>query len=174
MNSPGIAATTRWPGCWPPKSIIELANHTLLISKDGIARPIEDSAAPILTEAGHLNGVVLVFRDFTEKKKNHEEIKYLSFHDHLTGTYNRRFYEEELARLDTERNWPLTIVMGDVNGLKLIKTIPLAMPWGINCWSRLLRRFVTAAGPDDIIARNRRGMSLSCCSRIPRALKPTS
>jgi diguanylate cyclase (GGDEF)-like protein len=39
--------------------------------------------------------------------------------DGLTNLYNRRFLEEELKRLDTERNLPLTVVMGDVNGLKL-------------------------------------------------------
>ncbi len=59
-------------------------------------------------------------RNITEKKKRQDEIKYLSFHDHLTGLYNRRYFEEELKRLDTERNWPLTIIMGDINGLKLI------------------------------------------------------
>ena len=49
-----------------------------------------------------------------------EEILYLSYYDLLTGLYNRRFYEEELKRLDTTRNLPLTIVVGDVNGLKQI------------------------------------------------------
>lgn len=38
----------------------------------------------------------------------------------MTGLYNLRFYEEELTRLDTAGNYPLSIVMGDVNGLKLI------------------------------------------------------
>jgi diguanylate cyclase (GGDEF)-like protein/PAS domain S-box-containing protein len=99
---------------------VELANHTLLISKDGIERPIEDSAAPIKDEGGNITGVVLVFRDFTEKKKIQDEIKYLSFHDHLTGLYNRRFFEVEMGRLDTARNLPISIIMGDVNGLKLI------------------------------------------------------
>jgi len=101
-------------------NIIELANHTMLISKDGIERPIEDSAAPIKDETGNITGVVLVFRDFTEKKKSQDEIKRLSFHDHLTGVYNRRFFETEIKRLDTENNLPITIIMGDVNGLKLI------------------------------------------------------
>ncbi len=58
--------------------------------------------------------------DITDRKKKNEEIYYLSYHDQLTGLYNRRFYEEELNRLDTTQNYPLTIVMGDVNGLKLI------------------------------------------------------
>ena len=100
--------------------ILELANHTLLISKDGLECPIEDSAAPIMLENGMIVGVVLVFRDFSEKKHKQEEILYLSYHDQLTGLYNRRYYEEQLNRLDINRNYPLTIVMADVNGLKLI------------------------------------------------------
>jgi len=63
---------------------------------------------------------VLVFRDFTEKKEKQDRIVYLSFYDQLTGVYNRRYFEEELNRLDTERNYPLTLVMFDVNGLKLV------------------------------------------------------
>ena len=98
---------------------IEMGNHTLLISKTGMATPIEDSVAPIKDESGNTNGVVLVFRDFTEKKERQEKIAYLSYYDQLTGLYNRRFYEEELKRLDTERNLPLTLIMGDINGLKL-------------------------------------------------------
>jgi len=50
-------------------TIVGLANHTILISKDGIERPIEDSGAPIRQSAeGALKGVVLVFRDVTEKR----------------------------------------------------------------------------------------------------------
>lgn len=44
----------------------------------------------------------------------------IGYHDALTGLYNRRFLEEELRRLDTVRNLPLSIIMGDMNGLKLI------------------------------------------------------
>lgn len=98
----------------------ELASNTLLISKDGIERPVEDSAAPIIRDNGEIQGVVLVFRDYTEKKIKQDEIKYLSYHDQLTGLYNRRYYEETLPRIDIEDNLPLTLVMGDVNGLKLV------------------------------------------------------
>jgi len=99
--------------------IIELANHTKLIKKNKDELPIEDSAAPIFDENGDVSGVVLVFRDFTDKKEKHDRILYLSYHDQLTGLYNRRFFEEEQIRLDTERNYPLTLAMLDVNGLKL-------------------------------------------------------
>jgi len=65
-------------------------------------------------------GTFGITKDITEKKKAEEKIKYLSFHDTLTGLYNRAYFDEELRRLDTARQLPITIVMGDVNGLKLI------------------------------------------------------
>lgn len=57
--------------------------------------------------------------DITELKRQGQEIEFLSFHDHLTGLYNRRFFDEEFLRLDTTRNLPLTLLLMDVNGLKL-------------------------------------------------------
>jgi PAS domain S-box-containing protein len=50
-------------------SIVGLANHTLLITKDGREVPIDDSGAPIRDETGAITGVVLVFRDITERKQ---------------------------------------------------------------------------------------------------------
>lgn len=50
-------------------SILELANHTLLISRDGTERIIADSGAPIRDKDSAIIGVVLVFRDMTEKQK---------------------------------------------------------------------------------------------------------
>jgi len=102
------------------KTIHNLANHTILITKDGQEHLIEDSAAPILNKDNNVIGVVVVFRDYTEKWERLKEIEYLNFHDDLTGLYNRRFFEEELKRLDVPRNLPLSIVMGDLNGLKLV------------------------------------------------------
>jgi len=52
-----------------------LANHTLLVAKDGTETPIDDSAAPIRASGGLLFGVVLVFRDFTERKKAEEALR---------------------------------------------------------------------------------------------------
>lgn len=52
--------------------IVGLANHTLLIARDGIERPIEDSAAPIRDERDQIVGVVLVFRDATAQRRVEE------------------------------------------------------------------------------------------------------
>lgn len=64
--------------------------------------------------------IVGVSRNIDKRKHAEKEVLYLSYHDQLTGLYNRRFYEEELQRLDTERNLPIALIMADVNGLKLI------------------------------------------------------
>ena len=50
-------------------TIVGLANHTILVAKDGVERPIDDSAAPIRDEAGKMVGVVLTFRDVTEQRE---------------------------------------------------------------------------------------------------------
>jgi PAS domain S-box-containing protein len=55
--------------------VVGLADHTLLLSKDGREFDIEDSAAPILTDSGESFGVVLVFRDITETKLADEETR---------------------------------------------------------------------------------------------------
>ena len=94
-------------------------NHTVLITKTGNNIPVEDSASPIIDKIGNIIGSVLVFRDVTEKKEKQKKIEYLSYHDQLTGLYNRHFFEEELNRIDVEKSLPLTIAMADVNGLKL-------------------------------------------------------
>jgi diguanylate cyclase (GGDEF)-like protein/PAS domain S-box-containing protein len=67
---------------------------------------------PLLTSGTHA--------DISALKRSEEEMLYLSYHDPLTKLYNRRFYEEELARLDVERNLPIALIMADVNGLKLV------------------------------------------------------
>jgi PAS domain S-box-containing protein len=51
-------------------TLVGLANHSLLIARDGTERPIDDSAAPIRNEAGDIAGVVLVFRDCTERRRH--------------------------------------------------------------------------------------------------------
>jgi len=98
--------------------IIELANHTVLISKDGTEKAIEDTAAPIRDKSGEIAGCVLVFRDSSEKREKQRRIEYLGYHDQLTDLYNRRFFDEELVRLDKKRNLPISIIYADLNGLK--------------------------------------------------------
>ena len=60
--------------------VVGLANHTLLIARDGSERPIDDSAAPIRDERGVVSGCVLIFRDVSERRQleKHEAARLLS------------------------------------------------------------------------------------------------
>jgi len=58
--------------------------------------------------------------EIAEHKQAEEKIHYMTFHDQLTGFYNRAYLEEEMQRLDTKRQLPMSIVMADLNGLKLV------------------------------------------------------
>lgn len=99
---------------------LAVTKDTILISKAGLERPIEQIATPIVNALGQTTGVVLVFRDVSQERARQKEIEYLSYHDQLTGLYNRRFFEEELNRLDIRRNLPLTILFTDIDGLKTV------------------------------------------------------
>ena len=87
-------------------------------NKEGNMFPVEISAS--LFEISGRKVLTASMRDITERKYAENKIIYLSFHDELTGLYNRRFFEEEHKRLDTQRQLPETIIMADINGLKNI------------------------------------------------------
>jgi diguanylate cyclase (GGDEF)-like protein/PAS domain S-box-containing protein len=58
--------------------------------------------------------------DITERKQAEEKLRYVSFHDALTGLYNRAYFEEEMSRLEQSRQHPVTIVACDLDDLKKI------------------------------------------------------
>ncbi len=76
-----IDETTRAPAESPVERVLEtgsvvgLSNHTVLIAQDGREVPIDDSGAPILTEDGSITGVILVFRDITERRRTEQELQ---------------------------------------------------------------------------------------------------
>ncbi len=132
--------------------VLEIPSRTLLISKDKREIPIEDSAAPIRQDNGEIAGVVLVFRDYSEKKKRLDEIEHLSYHDQLTGLFNRRYYEAVIERLDREQFLPLALVMVDVNGLKLTNDA-FGHKVGDNLLVTVANILRSACRLEDIVAR---------------------
>lgn len=100
--------------------IVGLANHTALVNRMGEKTPIADGAAPIRDENGTIYGVVMVFRDVTQEKEQREKIEYIMSHDSMTGLYNRWYMEEALSRYDHEEKGSCALIMGDLNGLKLV------------------------------------------------------
>ena len=69
-------------------------------------------------ENGEMIGLVVTFLDITSRKEAEKIVRYNTYHDALTGLYNRRYLEEEINKIDIESNLPISVIMGDVNGLK--------------------------------------------------------
>lgn len=85
--------------------------------------PFEILKAPIYDEADNCIGVVAVSRNIKERKHYEQQLEYMGTHDQLTGLYNRRFLEEEINQLDTRRQLPVSVIMADINCLKLINDV---------------------------------------------------
>ncbi len=129
-----------------------IAKEKFLIDRFGNMIAIEESTTPIMNGSGKAYGKVIMFRDISEENYRIRHIEYLSYHDQLTGLYNRRFFDEEMKRIDTERNLPISLVMIDVNGLKLTNDA-----FGHQMGDRLLKKIADILKlefrADDIIAR---------------------
>lgn len=98
-----------------PKINIEAARYP-----DGTQAYFETLKSPYYDSTGNIIGLIGISRDITERKKKEEEILYLNHHDLLTGLYNRTYLQEEQKRFDNESYLPLSVIIGDINGLKLI------------------------------------------------------
>lgn len=83
-------------------SVVGLANHTLLLAKDGREVHIDDSGAPIRDEAGDLTGIVLVFRDIHERRAAERE------RDELTGRLNQVLETTTDGIISVDRDWRIT------------------------------------------------------------------
>ncbi len=80
----------------------------------------ESSISPLYDEQLEIFGAVGITRDITEPMERQKQIEYISTHDFLTDLYNRRYFVEAFAKLDEEPNYPLGLMMLDLNGLKIL------------------------------------------------------
>ncbi len=94
--------------------VVGLANHTILVRKDGTEVPIDDSGAPIRDGGGKSMGVVLVFRDITERKRAEEELK--ESEEKYRGLFNWMGEAIQLCELVfDEEGRPVDNIILDVN-----------------------------------------------------------
>ena len=82
--------------CLKTLQVVGLDENTALLSKDGREFAIEDSAAPIRAEDGHVLGAVMVFHDVSEQRRLSREMRYRASHDALTGLVNRAEFDRRL------------------------------------------------------------------------------
>jgi diguanylate cyclase (GGDEF)-like protein/PAS domain S-box-containing protein len=94
------------------------APYTLYLDGQSRNLTLLISSTPVIFRNSHMALVTL--QDISERKQFEEQLKYLSLHDQLTGLYNRAYLEAELDRLKKSREFPITVISMDLDGLKLV------------------------------------------------------
>jgi len=135
--------------------IVGLANHTILIARDGTEHSIEDSAAPIRDHQGQIIGAVLVFHDVTESRSLAKKLSWEASHDALTGLINRRGFEQllleaidsaqnddqqhTLCYLDLDQFKVINDTVGHIAGDELLLQVTTLIQKGVRANDRLAR-----------------------------------
>lgn len=126
--------------------------ENLNISKRGKKIHFMTNGMIVYDEKNEVKGYKGISIDITYLKELEKKNIYLSFHDQLTGLYNRRYFEEELKKIDTFRNLPLSLIMIDANGLKLVND-SLGHASGDKFLKNISKALKDSCRKEDVIAR---------------------
>ncbi|MFP4478016.1 MAG: PAS domain-containing protein [Candidatus Izemoplasmatales bacterium] len=103
-------------------------------------------------QKGQATWVSGTYQDITNHKRKEEEIRFLSYHDHLTKLYNLRAYTKKMRDLDTKENLPISLAIIDVNGLKVINDA-LNHSYGDELLVKTANTLCKFINDDDVLAR---------------------
>lgn len=115
-------------------------------------RNFRGDIVPVFDSTHQIETFLLIAWDITGHEKSQETSNRISFHDNVTGLYNRGYFEENMRRLDTGRSIPICFILGDINYLKLTNDA-----FGHGEGDRLLNKIAETlrrcCRDEDIIAR---------------------
>jgi diguanylate cyclase (GGDEF)-like protein/PAS domain S-box-containing protein len=92
----------------------------MITTASGEEKWVLEQGQVLYDEDGGVEALEGLIIDITEQKKRQEEVEYLSYHDGLTGLYNRIYFDEMRQRFDQDAYLPLSLIVGDINGLKFM------------------------------------------------------
>jgi diguanylate cyclase (GGDEF)-like protein/PAS domain S-box-containing protein len=114
-------------------------------------RWIQNDRVPYRDEKGIIIGVICLAIDISDFRETEEKLWYLSFHDVLTGLYNRTYFEEEMSRRENGRQFPVSVAAIRIDGLQAINNRD-----GIAAGNELLKqtaKVLKAFRTEDVVAR---------------------
>lgn len=91
-----------------------------IVTASGEVKWVYEQGQAIYDESGSVDSLEGLLVDITDRKRKENEILYLNYHDYPTGIHNRRYFEKEKERIDREVFLPISVIVGDINGVKLV------------------------------------------------------
>ncbi len=130
----------------------EVVDHEVVRRrKDGLSLVLWLRGAAVVVD-GQTVGAYAIYRDITDRKQHEERLHFLSFHDSITGLYNRNHFEEEVKRIDNAGRVRAGVLVCDLDGLKMINDT-----LGHDAGDMMLRRLATVLHrvfrSSDLVAR---------------------
>jgi len=100
----------------------KIINHDYdpILTKNGQILFVNWNHTLLFDAEGKVSGVASIGEDITERKQFEERLQHMSFHDSLTGLYNRTYFEEKMRHLEEGTYAPVGMIVCDVDGLKLV------------------------------------------------------
>ena len=92
-------------------------------AEDGSERQLSLRVSAMKNADGAIEGTMIHLQSIRFNQENLEQIIYISNHDALTGLFNRGYIERQMQELDEEERMPISVLMGDVNGLKFTNDV---------------------------------------------------
>ncbi len=93
-----------------------------------------------------------VVQDMSELKAHYEDMEYMNYHDSLTDLYNRRYFDEVFEEIDVKDNYPISVIVADINGLKMVNDT-LGHSSGDRLIMKTARILKSVCEEEDILAR---------------------
>lgn len=91
-----------------------------IITAGGVRKWVLEMGQGIYNEQGDVEALEGIVIDITESKRQMAQIQHMNEHDSLTGLYSRKYFEESRRKLDSEENLPLSIIIADINGIRML------------------------------------------------------
>lgn len=123
-----------------------------IVSASGERKWVLEMGQGIYDKNGKVEALEGIIIDISEQKKKEAQIRYINNHDYLTGLYNRKYYEEAMAKIDNDKSCPVSVFIVDINGVRLINDA-----FGYAEGDQLLRETAnilqSCCSPNDILSR---------------------